>query len=136
MSCFNFWCSVPLAVLLAISPYCCAAEPLPEQTEQLTILEKVALEHQNAGRTKEAIGAWQQLADLQSSVYGETSDQVADSIRRLAHLHQFREALPSAREAREEILERVTKRYGEKHWKTINARHELAYVESASRLSV
>jgi CHAT domain-containing protein len=86
---------------------------------------------QAAGKLTEAIASAEAMLKIERKVLPAGHDDIIGSLDRLAELRIEREDLAAAREARQEALEILRKRYGETHWKVIDARLAL---EDAERL--
>ena len=127
------------AICAADSPARAAVEPnaspAPEQAKQLETLQKAFARENRSGRVKEAVAALEQLLSLERSVYGDGSAQAVGSLQSLADLHEREEAFAIALEERQEVLDRLTKRQGDKHWQTIDERLRLESTRMLSRMS-
>ena len=87
-----------------------------------------------AGKTVEAITAAQGMLAIARRFAGNDDPILATSLGWLAKLHVEREDFAAAKKARGEALDILRKRYGEGHWKAIDARMALDDVERQSKM--
>ena len=87
-----------------------------------------------AGKTAEAIAAAEAMLAIERRVAGNDHPVVAQSLGWLAELHVEHEDFAAAKKARQEALAILRKRYGEGHWKAIDARLALDDVERQSKM--
>ena len=110
----------------------------PQQQEQLKERDRLAAEadrHGQAGRFQEMVQAWDGKLKIEREVLDPQSEEALASLETLAGMRQFLEEFDAARQARQEILDAAQERYGEKNWRTRDARRALEKTEKLAGLS-
>jgi CHAT domain-containing protein len=82
-----------------------------------------------AGKLAEAITAAEAMLAIERNVFPPDHDAILSSLDRLASLHLEFEDFAAAKAARQEALAILRKRFGETHWKMVDARLALEDVE-------
>jgi CHAT domain-containing protein/Tfp pilus assembly protein PilF len=90
---------------------------------------------QRQGKVAEAIAVAQKVLAIERQLFGDVSNDVAESLEWLAGAYQQRDDLAAAAAMRRELLAIRAKLHGEKHWKTTDARLALADVERLGRMT-
>src|SRR5205814_8475153 len=86
------------------------------------------------GKVPEAIAACEKILAVKRDVLGPIHPEVASWLQQLAELHLQCEDFTAARKARAQLVDITTKVFGDKHWRTVDARVALADVEGLARL--
>jgi tetratricopeptide (TPR) repeat protein/CHAT domain-containing protein len=87
------------------------------------------------GKVGEAIPAARQMLAIERQLFGNANAGVVQSLDWLAQSHVMRDEFEAARTARQEASAICTKLYGDKDWRTADARQALQDVELRSRLT-
>lgn len=95
--------------------------------------ERSALE--KAGKLAEAIVVLNKKLAFERSLFGDVHENVVDSLRRLARMHESLQDYSTAQKERTEVLALVVKLYGDKAWQVTDARLALAYVKELTKLT-
>jgi hypothetical protein len=115
------------------------AKPLTEeQKARLKERDRLfaeAMSLARAGKVAETIPAMQKVVAIERDVFGNVHEKVAQSLTSLARLEELRDGFGAATKAHKEALAIVTKLYGNKDWRTIDARWKLDGLERRARLS-
>jgi CHAT domain-containing protein len=135
------WLACLAAQALLVQPLC--AEPAqsslsPQQQQKLKERNRLVAEAnrlQEQGKLAEAIGAAQKMLAIERRLFGDVSNDVAESLEWLAGMYQQRDDFAAATAMRRELLAIRAKLHGEKHWKTTDARLALADVERLGRMT-
>lgn len=109
-----------------------------EQQEKLKTRDRFvndANKFESAGRLAEARAAVEKVLAVEREVLGDTHPDVAVSLGQLTVLCLRLDDLPAAREYGKKALAIRTVLHGEAHWKTADARHDLADVDIRAKLS-
>jgi hypothetical protein len=142
-----FWRLICLAALLLSCPAGLAQEkplgagkpaPLtPAQRQRLKERDRLNAEAPrlwDAGKKAEALAVWQKKLAIEREVFGQVHEVVAQSLERLARMHEWREDFRAARQARQEVLAIRTQLYGEQDWRVTDARLDLKYLKALTAL--
>lgn len=108
------------------------------QKERLKNRDRFASEARKAeatGKLAEAIPAVEKILTIEREVFGSVHAEVAGSLDWLARLRAEQGDFVAARKAAQEAWAVRTKLYGEKHWRTTDARLRLADVERLRQLT-
>jgi CHAT domain-containing protein/Tfp pilus assembly protein PilF len=114
-------------------------ELTPEQKEKLkerNRLSNEAVALENEGKLREAIAAAEKMLTIERGVFGDVHEDVVDSLKRLARMHERMDDFASAKKARQEVLSLQIKLHGEKDWQATNARLDLSDTEMFSKLDM
>jgi CHAT domain-containing protein/Tfp pilus assembly protein PilF len=106
---------------------------LREQAERNRLFAR-ARSLADAGRTADAVAALRRGLEIERSLAGELRPSSADEVELLAELLQTREDFPAAIEARRQVLLLQRRRWGRRHWRTVDARLDLEDAILLSRL--
>jgi CHAT domain-containing protein/tetratricopeptide (TPR) repeat protein len=85
-----------------------------------------------AGKLTEAATLIEKMLALERAIFGDSHQEVANSLNLLARLHEARQDFKAARKAHQEVLAIRTKLYGAKDWRVTDARLAL---EGVGRLA-
>lgn len=119
-----------VAFTLSVSSAETPKAPLTEkQQEKLKERDRLQAETDrlaNAGKVCEAIATAGKMLAIEREVFGDGSEDVADSLNWLTSLHARNDDFAAARAAAEERLKVREKLHGREHWQSTNARLDLA----------
>ncbi len=145
---YMFTCISTFAVIAALAAYPNADEPqsppakpkdiTPEQQEKLKERDRLQAEVKKLRKEEklaEAVAVAETMIAIERDVFGKESEEVAESLKTLAEMHEEREDFTIARKARAEVLQIKTTRHGEAHWRVTHARLAVAHLQRLTTLS-
>lgn len=109
-----------------------------EQQQQLAEsgrLWRQAQELRAQGKFPEAVQRAKKSLSITRELQGDDHPNLSDRLKWLAEVYEKQGDYPAARQARQEVLELLTRRLGKGHWQVTNARLELAHVDRVASLN-
>jgi tetratricopeptide (TPR) repeat protein len=98
--------------------------------------DKESAQLQSQGKYSEAIATAEQMLAIERRVFGDVSDDVAESLGRIGRCHVAREDFAAARKALGEWLSIRSKLYGDHDWRVSDARRELRDIDVRAGLTL
>jgi esterase/lipase superfamily enzyme/tetratricopeptide (TPR) repeat protein len=88
------------------------------------------------GRHRDAAAVALRALEIEQHIHGQIHADVATALSRLAELYEWQEDWDRALVRRHEVVTLAEKLYGQKHWRTADARLLLEYSETLRRLDI
>jgi hypothetical protein len=134
------WAAIVGLTARAEQPPAQKAASLSDADRKQLLAERDRFDQESAalqarGKYAEAIGAAEKMLAIERRVFGDVSDDVAESLGRIGRCHVVREDFAAARKALGERLSIRSKQYGNHDRRVIDARRELRDVDVRAGLT-